>query len=166
MEAIARRAKVGKGAIYRRWPAKGPLVIDAIIDWRGPRPLELADTGSLLGDIDAAIAMTPTVGSSAQMGAVLMGLISAATRDPALRDAIEAHLTGPTVLMMQSLADHAVARGEAAEGRDLSLVGELMAGLMITRLIRGTPPDQDYVRHVLVDVVYPLITGKRHPSSS
>lgn len=166
MEAIARRAKAGKGALYRRWPSKAPLVIDAIIDWRGPRPSELPDTGSLLGDIDAAIAMTPTRTGSLRMGSVLMGIASAAARDPALQDAVEAHLTGPTIRMMQSLADHAVARGEAVEGRDLSLVGETMAGLMIMRLMRGRPPDRDYVLHVLYGVVYPLITGRSHPTSA
>jgi AcrR family transcriptional regulator len=165
MEAIARRAKAGKGALYRRWPSKAPLVIDAIIDWRGPRPPELPDTGSLLGDIDAAIALSPTTPSSAEMGAVLIGVVSAAARDPALQDALETNLAGPAIHMMQSLADHAVARGEVVEGRDLSVVGEMMAGLMILRLMRGMPPDRDYVRRILCGVVYPLITGKSHPSS-
>jgi len=164
MEAVARRAKAGKGALYRRWPSKALLAVDAIADLRGPRPPELPDTGSLEGDIDAVIAMSPSTASSETLGAVVMGIISAATRDPVLHNAFETHLIAPTSSMMQSFADHAAARGDAVAGRDLSLMGEMIAGLMVMRLAHGELPDQDYLRHILCGLAYPLITGRNHPA--
>jgi len=169
MEAVARRAKAGKGSLYRRWPSKALLAVDAIADLRGPRPPELPDTGSLEGDIEAVIAMAPSASSasasySRTLGAVVMGIISAARRDPVLHDAFETHLAAPTIDLNQSFADHAAARGEAVAGRDLSLMGEMITGMIVMRLAHGEVPDQDYLRHVLCSLVYPLITGRNHPA--
>ena len=47
MDAIAARAHAGKGALYRRWPSKAALVVDAINAWREARgPLSIPDTES------------------------------------------------------------------------------------------------------------------------
>ena len=51
IEAVAERAGVGKTTIYRRWPSKLELVIEAISELRPPGPPE--DTGSLAGDFAA-----------------------------------------------------------------------------------------------------------------
>ena len=52
MEAIAARAGVGKTTIYRRWPSKEALVLDALNELR-PQP-KLVDTGDLRADMVAA----------------------------------------------------------------------------------------------------------------
>jgi len=38
IEAVAARAGVGKATIYRRWPNKEALIIDAIAAMKGPLP--------------------------------------------------------------------------------------------------------------------------------
>ena len=38
IEAIAARAGVGKATIYRRWPNKEALLIDAVAAMKGPLP--------------------------------------------------------------------------------------------------------------------------------
>src|SRR5207244_6781796 len=50
IEGVADRAGVGKASIYRRWPSKGALAFDAVVDTilsTQPTP----DTGSLEGDL-------------------------------------------------------------------------------------------------------------------
>lgn len=49
LDAVAKRAGVGREAIYRRWPSKEALLLQAL-EARGPlaRPI---DTGSLRGDL-------------------------------------------------------------------------------------------------------------------
>ena len=49
MDRVAARAHAGKGALYRRWPSKADLVIEAV-KLEAPR-LEVPDTGSLKGDL-------------------------------------------------------------------------------------------------------------------
>src|SRR5450432_744304 len=54
IEEVAARAGVGKTTIYRRWPSKGLLALDAfVISFRAEQPLP--DTGTLRGDLVAAL---------------------------------------------------------------------------------------------------------------
>src|SRR4051794_7036973 len=53
MDAVADRAGAGKATVYRRWPSKVQLTIDAIVCGRGV-PLsadDVPDTGSLRSDL-------------------------------------------------------------------------------------------------------------------
>src|ERR1700684_862732 len=60
MDDIASRARVGKAAIYRRWPSKAVVVADAIAYWRRRLgPVEPPSTGSLRGDIEALVGAEP-----------------------------------------------------------------------------------------------------------
>src|SRR6516165_10714567 len=80
MDEIASRAHASKATLYRRWPSKAALIIDAIIALReADGPVQLPDTGSLKGDIDAIIAAFPERGVHAgHHYAVLLGLANAA----------------------------------------------------------------------------------------
>src|ERR1700739_1763967 len=56
IEEIAARAGVGKATIYRRWPSKGLLALDAFVtEFRAQQPLP--DTGTLRGDMIAALTL-------------------------------------------------------------------------------------------------------------
>ena len=50
MEAVAKRAGVGKSALYRRWPSEQDMVIAALAELSVPAA-EVPDTGSLRGDL-------------------------------------------------------------------------------------------------------------------
>ena len=52
MEAVARSAGVVKQNLYRRWPRRPLLVIDAVL----PAPGAAPDTGTLAGDLAAILA--------------------------------------------------------------------------------------------------------------
>jgi AcrR family transcriptional regulator len=53
MEQVAARARVGKASVYLRWPSKLALVAEAIQQRRPDLVPEVADTGSLAGDVTA-----------------------------------------------------------------------------------------------------------------
>jgi Bacterial regulatory proteins, tetR family len=48
MEGVADRARAGKASLYRRWPTRVELVLDAVAHTL-PDPLTVPDTGSLRG---------------------------------------------------------------------------------------------------------------------
>ncbi|OBH07120.1 MULTISPECIES: TetR/AcrR family transcriptional regulator [unclassified Mycobacterium] len=161
MDDIAARAKVGKAAIYRRWPSKAAVVADAIAHWRrGLGPVEPPDTGSLRGDIDALVAAVPDFDETALSTIkVIVGVATAAMHHPVLAAALDELVLSAPRQMMRVVLDHAVARGEIPPGRDVSLVPDALMGLNVLRLMTGRPIDRVYVRRALEQLLLPLTTA-------
>ncbi len=163
MEEIAARAGVGKGALYRRWSSKADLVVAAMLRWREQvAPVTSPDTGSLLGDLEAMVAQVPDFDEAAKRQlAVLMGLVGAAARDTTLRQAlVGSGLERPRRAILDVLR-RAASRGEIPSEIDVELVADVVIGLNFVRMAFGEPPDRAYVKRVLHDIVYPLVTNGR-----
>lgn len=56
MESVAVRARTGIAVLYRRWANKDELVLAAIEHYRNGHPVDVPDTGTLRGDLIAALA--------------------------------------------------------------------------------------------------------------
>src|SRR6201985_1086680 len=136
IEEVAARAGVGKTTIYRRWPSKGLLALDAFVDsFREEQPLP--DTGSLRGDLLAALhAWVRTVTQTA-MGPMLTGLIAEAQHDPELRGAWRDGLIEPLRTQHRIMLDRAIERGEIAASVDQDVVLDLFFGAAEHRLLLG-----------------------------
>ncbi len=55
MESVASRAGTGIAVLYRRWDNKDQLVLAALEHYRNSHPVDLPDTGTLRGDLLAAL---------------------------------------------------------------------------------------------------------------
>lgn len=55
MESVAARAGTGIAVLYRRWANKDQLVLAALEHHRNSHPVDIPDTGSLRGDLIAAL---------------------------------------------------------------------------------------------------------------
>ncbi|HWU59132.1 MAG TPA: helix-turn-helix domain-containing protein, partial [Microbacteriaceae bacterium] len=55
MESVAVRARTGIAVLYRRWANKDELVLAAIEHYRNGHPVDVPDTGTLRGDLIAAL---------------------------------------------------------------------------------------------------------------
>ena len=55
MESVAARASTGIAVLYRRWANKDELVLAAIEHYRNSHPVDVPDTGTLRGDLVAAL---------------------------------------------------------------------------------------------------------------
>jgi AcrR family transcriptional regulator len=161
MDEIAARAHAGKGALYRRWPSKAALVVDALVAWREQlAPLDPPDTGSLRGDIDAIVAAVPDFSDTDQrMMGVISGIATAAARDPELAAAFRGQVFDRPRSLLRGVLDHAAERGEIPPGRQLDLVPDILIGLNMLRLVLGQPPDREFIRRVFAEVIYPLVTS-------
>jgi AcrR family transcriptional regulator len=81
IEEVAARAGVGKTTIYRRWPSKGLLALDAFVtSFR--EAAAAADTGTLRGDLLAALTAWVRAVTQTPMGPMLTSLIAEAQHDP------------------------------------------------------------------------------------
>jgi AcrR family transcriptional regulator len=162
MDEIAARAHAGKGALYRRWPSKAALVIDAILAWREAQaPMGAPDTSSLRGDFEAMIEAVPELDDAAkQQIAVFHGLATAANRDPELKAAISTQVLERPRRVIGEVLQRAVARGVIPADRDLALIPDIIIGLNLVRIMTGGFPDRAYVERVLQTIIYPLVTAQ------
>jgi AcrR family transcriptional regulator len=160
MEAVAARARAGKGTIYRRWPSKADLVVDAINDLKPP-PVDLPDTGSLPGDIRALFDGVALSGPDDAFP-LIAGLAAPLVRDPELAAAFREHFVAPRVARLQVMLDRAVGRGEIAPHPDADLLCAVFPAFMLHRtVIEGEPPDPAFVRRIVEDVLIPLATATK-----
>lgn len=153
MDALARRAHVSKATIYRRWPGKASLVVDALQhDTRHSVADE--DHGSLREDL---LAMVSSMAGDEDRAALLVTAVAhAARRDPELAACVRARLVSPSHAAHEQVLERAIARGELSEAaRTQPLLMDVLPSLLIVRLIFGLPIDPDTCVD-LVDTVLPL----------
>src|SRR5580692_5759828 len=82
MDAVAERAGVSKATIYRWWPTKETLALDALYtEWDTARS-HPRDTGSLRSDLLALLRPWASLASSRPYGRVIAALLTEAQTDP------------------------------------------------------------------------------------
>lgn len=159
MDAVAARARASKATIYRAWPTKPDLVIEALVHRFGPTP-EPPDTGSLRGDLLAIMCTACEVANSPD-GAVITGLMSAATRNPELSETLFNCVYATKHVMYEALIGRAKERGEVPETTDPRLLHEVLHAMVLThKLWAAAPMDQKFVVHVIDDVLIPVLTHR------
>ncbi|MGE3621003.1 MAG: TetR/AcrR family transcriptional regulator [Acidimicrobiia bacterium] len=148
VEAIAGRAGVGKPAIYRRWPSKAAIVVDALRCHPGIAA-PLPDTGDLRADVEVMLAAVQR-GMAGGEGPVMAAFVAEKFRYPELRDEFERVFVRERREHLQRLVAGAVARGELPAGTDVDLVAEIGPALLAHRLlVRHLPPDPDLPRRIV-----------------
>ena len=152
IEEVAARAGVGKATIYRRWPSKGLLALDAFVaSFQAEQPLP--DTGTLRGDLTATLTAWVRAVTGTSMGRMLTGLIAEAQHDPELRAAWRDRVLEPLRAQHRIMLDRAEARGEIPPSVDREVVLDLFFGAAQHRLLFGhLPLTEDFIRDV-VDVI-------------
>lgn len=165
MDAVAARARASKATIYRAWPAKPDLVMDAVVHHFGWAP-EPPDTGTLRGDLVALMTTACHVAMSKD-GAVLTGLASAAARNPELARTLHECVYEMKHGVYETIITRATARGELPAGADPALLHEVLHALVASRTIMADAPlDGDYVVHVVDDVLLPVLCHGSNQSVS
>ena len=152
MDDVAQRAGVSKASIYRRWPSKELLVIDALRSAMGP--LDAVDTGDVGDDLRAILGdLVARFSSKERMNDVLPHLIEVATHDPALRTELEAFIQLRRVPLRASL-ERGVARGEVSPDADLdTLIDALLGPIIYRRLLTGGTIDTAFIDGLMALVV-------------
>jgi AcrR family transcriptional regulator len=152
IEEVAARAGVGKATVYRRWPSKGLLALDAFVNsFQEQQPLP--DTGALRGDLRAALRNWVRAVTRTPMGPVLAGLIAEAQHDPELRGAWRDRVLEPLRVQRRIMLDRAMARGEIPESVDREVVLDLLFGAAEHRLLLGHLPMTEAFVDEVVEVI-------------
>ncbi|MBT2225622.1 TetR/AcrR family transcriptional regulator [Nonomuraea sp. NEAU-A123] len=144
VERIAAVAGVAKTTIYRRWPSKGALIVDCLLDAFGPVPL--AGTGRAELMTSAIRWIAAKIGEPG-VGDAFAGVFSDAVSDPALREVLSSRLQDPYRLALQD------ALGEP-ENRVLFFI-DVVVGTLLHRMGMTGEPMVDADVAALVEMVLP-----------
>ena len=151
MDDLAQRAGVSKATIYRRWPSKERLVLDALN--HAMRPFDLIDTGSLRGDLDAYLGELARRMTEGRASDVLPDLIAASVRDPNLRTSLDEYIRYRRQ-PLTTILRRGLQRGELAADSDVDvLIDALIGPFIYRRLLTHDPLDDDYVARLLRTVL-------------
>jgi AcrR family transcriptional regulator len=163
MDAVAARAHASKTTIYRRWPGKAELVRAAVDAHIAGRVLSARDTGSLRGDLLAVMRgmrshLTP------EFLAMMSGLVHAMRADRELAASLQSRFDQDVV--SEQVIGRAVARGEVPAGdagKLARLVHEVVEAQIFRQMTTGAGLDDGFARHVVDDIVLPLLAGSIAP---
>jgi AcrR family transcriptional regulator len=139
VEAIAARAGVGKQTIYRWWPSKGAVVMDALNDVVGAVS-DFPDSGDVIADLRQQMTAVSKLLSSPDFGPVYTGVIGAAQSDAAVAEALARDIVNPRVDACRKRLERAREQGEIRPGVDLDVAVELLYGPIYHRLLLHTRP--------------------------
>jgi AcrR family transcriptional regulator len=161
IEAVSARSGVGKPTIYRYWPNRLAVAIDAFAD-RMAAQVPPADLGDARGDLSEQVRRVAAFYSTHE-GTVLTQLLGAAAADPAaakqLRDGFLVGRWADTTRMWQ----RAVARGEVRADIPAEVAIDVLFSPIVYRLLVGHAPIDPESAGAIADAV---LGGLLAPGSS
>jgi AcrR family transcriptional regulator len=134
IEGIARRAGVGKTAVYRRWRSKLHLVLD-LVSALAVQGLPVPDTGSLEGDLRLLYEVTSRALRHPVASQVIPDLQAEAARNPEIAEAMQKALREGQDGVASKIVAQARQRGEVHEGLDEDLALDLISGPLYWRSV-------------------------------
>ena len=152
VDAVARRSGVAKTTIYRHWPSREALLLDACAQM-GPH-FDIPDGGSLPKDVSALAQRVVEQLLSGPYAAILLSLMDAAERNPDVAALLAAAQT-KLVEAVRTVLARARARGELRRMAEASDVAALVVGpLLYRRLFSHEPLSEGFFRLVVENVVH------------
>ncbi|MGW6951796.1 TetR/AcrR family transcriptional regulator [Streptomyces xanthophaeus] len=161
IEAIAARAGVGKQTIYRWWPSKAAVLLDASLalageageeaDWTG-----FPDTGDLAADLKHVLRATVDEFNDEKYEAPARALTAAGATDPELGARFTEQLLEPQLALYEARLRTAQEAGQLAPDADLRLTVETLVGPLMHRWLLRTAP----LTHAFADaLVHQVLRG-------
>src|SRR5271165_4233367 len=165
IEAIAADAGVGKATVYRWWPNKGALVVDAFA-CSAEHELHFPDTGSVYQDMSLQMKQVIAIFRS-RRGRIVAALVGGGQSDPELLEAFRERFLWPRRREAYKTLRRGIERGELRENLDLDLVLDILYGSIYMRfLIRHDDLSECYVSEVCRVVLDGAEGNGRRPHSA
>jgi len=159
MDTVAERAGVSKATIYRWWPSKEMLALDALLDWAAVRA-PTRDTGSLRGDLLGLVRPWVREIRKQPFGRVIAALVTEAHSDPQFAEAYRARFVQPRREAMRAAFARAAERSEVAADLDVEVAIDLVYGPLYHRLLHGHAPLTERFAENVVDMALAGIASR------
>jgi AcrR family transcriptional regulator len=158
IDEVARRSGVAKTTIYRHWPSREALVLDAAS--RISAEQEVPDTGSLEGDLTALLANLGHLLGTARWSSVVPSIVDVAERDPEFA-AVHGKIQRGHAAAFRAVIERAADRGLIPASADPStMISALIGPLYYRRWFSREPIDDQFVNTIVSNVISsPRSTG-------
>src|SRR3954462_7275209 len=139
MEAVAARAGVGKATIYRRWPNKEALIVDAVVSIKGAVPAIRGESVR-----DDLITLLERVGphTDHRSTEVMSGLLSELKRSPTMHGCYQSVIE-PRRQAIRDVLRRGVRTGELRHDLDVELALNLLSGPVLLQSMLSWNPALD-----------------------
>ncbi len=165
---VAKKAKAGKGTMYRRWTSKADLVLDAVTHL-GKTQVDLGalpDTGSLRTDLLGLFKPRSVKDIEIKLK-ILSGVTAMISRQPDFAKAIHAAFVDPWVEVNLILMERARDRGEIRQDADITAVSQIIPVAAAYRgMILNQALDLIFLTGLLDGVVLPAVLKTSRVSES
>ncbi|MFC8915986.1 TetR/AcrR family transcriptional regulator [Streptomyces sp. NPDC047821] len=165
IEGIAARAGVGKQTIYRWWPSKAAVLLEAFVDLGvqanealgGDENSEIPDSGDLEADLKYVLRATVDEMNDPKYDAPTRALTAEGVVDPELGARFVEQLLEPQLELYVRRLDAAREAGQVRPGIDPRVALELFVGPLAHRwLLRTRPLTHAYADSVVEYALYGL----------
>ena len=158
LERVARRAGVGKAALYRRWPEKAAMASD-LLSRVGLTITDVSERGSLEDDLQAVLFAIRRVLRLPRVRRIITDLHGEIDRTPALEQAIRPFQRARRE-RIDTLIDRAIGRGEIPSSLDRETAADLIAAPLYWRMaVLGGRSDRHHVERLARMIAAALRVG-------
>jgi AcrR family transcriptional regulator len=151
VEAVAARAGTGKTTIYRRWPSKEDLVVDAVAQVLATPPT--TDSGSVREDLRRLARELHGLMSASATGGVFPRMAAEVARRSRLGRLYGQRVIGPRRAAFAEALRRGIRRGELPPDTDVELAIDLLVGGLLLRRLTGRLGRSDPTPDRAVDVL-------------
>jgi AcrR family transcriptional regulator len=136
VDQIAAQAQVGKMSIYRRWPNKAAVVMDALLELVGPQT-DFPSVPRASESIKLQLHLQVKFFRSGY-GRLIRSLLAEAQSNEELAEAFRERWIVPRRRGVMAILKKAIAQGQLRPDIDLELTTDLLYGPLYYRLLIGT----------------------------
>lgn len=151
IEGVAQRAGVAKTTIYRRWPSKAGMVVEAIAACKKECLVE--DQACSRGTVACSLERMLSTLSSSRVARILSSLTVEMAHNEELAVAVREGLLKPNRQVVISLLQSGITSGEIRPDVNVELVADLLVGPIFFRLLVSGDEIGPEVASAVVDLV-------------
>jgi len=139
IEGIAARSGTGKQTIYRWWPSKADVLLEALAE-KADLHIPIPDEGSYAADLRAFLAASFALGRKPQVIEVLRALMAESQINPEFGERFRAGFLRRRRDALGVLVDRALARGDLPPVPRAATIADLVFGLIWYRVLATREP--------------------------
>jgi AcrR family transcriptional regulator len=160
IEGIAERAGVGKATIYRWWPSKAAVVMDAVLEAANPR-IPFPDTGSAREDVRRQLVSVIEFYTHTKAGRGIQALIAESQHDALLAESLRERFIASRRAEATTVFQRGIERGELRRDVDIGVAIDALYGAVYYRLLVSHAELDSAYADALIDQIFPAFARNR-----